>query len=302
MNEAKIVELARSQHGLITTQQARDGGATRQQIWQRVNSGAWMRVRRGVLAVGAAPTSWEMEVMAACLAAGDGVAASHRSAGRALKLVTRSGQIEVLAPEGRQVALTGVATHRSYLFPDSDRTSIDGIPVTSAARTIVDLAPGHAERVVGGWVDDAVRRQLTTLSELRDCVGRLACPGRPRISGLHAALLRRISGYEPGDSELEARIIRLLVEAGLPLPAQQVRVQRPDGSLAFIDLAYPEHRIAIEVDGWSAHGHRGAFDRDRMRANDLTLLGWRVLRFTSATPEATIVRTVRIALGLSRAA
>jgi very-short-patch-repair endonuclease len=68
--------------------------------------------------------------------------------------------------------------------------------------------------------------------------------------------------------------------------------------MAYIDLAYPSHHLALEVDGWAFHGHRAAFDADRLRANDLVLLGWSVLRFTSAMSDAHICATVARALGL----
>jgi very-short-patch-repair endonuclease len=83
------------------------------------------------------------------------------------------------------------------------------------------------------------------------------------------------------------------------MPVQQFRVLRQNGKPAFVDLAYPDARVAIEVDGWDAHGRRNAFDADRARANDLTLLGWRVLRFTSRMSDASILRTIRDALGLT---
>ena len=87
------------------------------------------------------------------------------------------------------------------------------------------------------------------------------------------------------DTELETRMLSGLASAGLPEPVLQHRVLRPDGGDAFIDAAYPEERIALEADGWAAHGGRSAFDPDRARANDLTLLGWELYRFTSTMDE-----------------
>ena len=72
---------------------------------------------------------------------------------------------------------------------------------------------------------------------------------------------------------------------------------RPDGSRAFIDLAYPDQMVAIELDGWEHHSTRSAFDRDRARANDLALAGWRLYRFTWTTTDEVIVDTVARAIG-----
>jgi len=85
------------------------------------------------------------------------------------------------------------------------------------------------------------------------------------------------------------------VAAGLPRPVQQHKL-RVNGRTIRIDLAYPELRIAIEYDGWEYHSTRGAFDRDRARANELELLGWTVLRFTSKSSDTTMVRTIRTAI------
>ena len=87
----------------------------------------------------------------------------------------------------------------------------------------------------------------------------------------------------------------LLVGAGLPRPVQQHEI-RTNGRTIRIDLAYPQARIAIEFDGWTYHSTRGAFDNDRARANELELLGWTVLRFTTKSSDIAIVQTVRTAL------
>ena len=106
----------------------------------------------------------------------------------------------------------------------------------------------------------------------------------------------RLPGFDPGESELEARVLRWLLAAGLPRPESQFRVIAA-GRCLRLDLAYPEHRLGLELDGWDAHGSRGAFDRDRERANEVALIGWRLCRFTSRTTRAAVVRVVSAALG-----
>ena len=105
----------------------------------------------------------------------------------------------------------------------------------------------------------------------------------------------REMGVQPGDSAPEARVARLLVRAGLPRPEQQHPV-RAGGRTYRLDLAYPQAQLAIEYDGWDFHSTREAFDRDRARANDLELAGWRILRFTSRSTDEAIVGTTRAAL------
>ena len=295
MDEFDIVRLARRQHGLATRRQVLAAGLTDDQIDLRVRRGRWERLRRGVYVIGAAERTWEQRVMAACLAGGAGVVASHRTAARLWGLVERSGKVEVLAGQ-RQVRLDGVVGHRSLLLPAVDITMRDDIPVTSVARTIADISVGHSEQTVGTWVDESLRARHLQLLELSSCVARLAGPGRADMATLRDVLDRRLPGYDPGDSELESRALLALADAGLPAPVQQHRVRLQDGRRVRIDLAYPELRLAIELDGWEHHGRRVAFDRDRERANLLVLLGWRVFRFTSTTSDATLVDTVRQAI------
>lgn len=297
MDHHGLRTIALAQHGLATRRQILDLGGTDSLIARRIRTGQWARARRGVIVVGPIAASWEQRVLAACLAAGDGVLASHRTAGRHWGVVDRSGRIEVLAGDERVLALHGVRAHRTLLLPPMDRAVHRGIPVTSVARTLVDLSRGQDQVVVGGWLDDAMRRLELDLRELRSCIARLAGPGRPQPTALIGALAERWAGYDPGDSALEARALLAIARAGLPIPVQQHGVRRPDGGLAFIDLAYPDVMVAIELDGYEHHRTRGAFDRDRARANDLTLLGWRVYRFTWTMADEAIVATVARAIG-----
>ena len=297
MDHHTLRTLALAQHGLATRRQILDLGGTDSLIARRIRSGQWARSRRGVIVIGAVAPSWEQRVMAACLAAGDGALASDRTAGRHWGLVERSGRIQLLAGDERVVVLDGVQAPRTLLLPPMDRAVHRGIPVTSVARTLVDLSVGQDQTVVGRWLDDALRRLELDPRELRSCIARLAGPGRPRPTALIGALAERWAGYDPGDSALEARALLAIARAGLPAPVQQHAVRRPDGQLAFVDLASPDQMVAIELDGYEHHHSRSAFDHDRARANDLNLLGWRVYRFTWTMSDEAIVATVARAIG-----
>ena len=110
----------------------------------------------------------------------------------------------------------------------------------------------------------------------------------------------RLPGYDPGDSDLETRVLRLLVASGFLPPVQQHRLRLGSRTIR-IDLAYPEDRLAIELDGWDHHRTRTAFDDDRARANLLVASGWSVVRFTSRSSDAEIIACTR-AFGISSAA
>jgi hypothetical protein len=299
MDDAAIVRLALHQHGLVTMRQARDLGATPDAVQGQLQRGRWSAVRRGVYAVGAAPRTWEQWALAACLAAGADAFTAARSATRLWGFVDRSGRLEVVIAGERRVRLSQVEVHRSVLLPPVDRAAVRGIPVTSIARTLVDASAGQHPDVVGGWIDAAMRDHGLDLLEIESCLARLAGPGRRDIRSIQAAMARRPAGYDPGESNLEARVIRVLADAGLPPPSLQHPVRRSDGRIARIDIAFPWAMVAVEPEGFEFHRDRSAFDRDRVRGAELTLLGWDVYRVTSSMSDAFIARTVAAALDLA---
>jgi very-short-patch-repair endonuclease len=122
--------------------------------------------------------------------------------------------------------------------------------------------------------------------------------GRPGLARVRRVLDRRLEGG-PSDSELEMRVVRVLRRARMPLPVRQHEVWLGGRLLARADLAYPDRRLLIELDGWSAHGTRRAFQADRRRQNSLVLAGWTLLRFTWADvveSPAAVIDAVRGAL------
>ena len=165
-------------------------------------------------------------------------------------------------------------------IPPEDITTIDGIPVTKPARTLLDLATVEPVEVVERCLDDALRRRLVSLPFLERW---LRNPVNKRHRG--ARILQRLVDARATigvtESPLETRVLELIRDAGLPLPMLQYVVQDGDRFVARLDFAYPEQKVAIEADGFRFHDGRQAFDEDRARANALQVLGWRVLRVTS---------------------
>jgi hypothetical protein len=199
---------------------------------------------------------------------------------------------EILVPSPLWVRLPGVKCHQSTRVADEHRTARQGIPVATPARAIVDLGSALTPYLLGRITDDSLRRGILTLDDLRSAYDLLLRPGRKHLTPIREVLDARPNGYDPGDSDPERDLGRILVAAGLPEPVQQYPVP---GTAYLLDWAYPELRIGMDYDGWAEHGSRSAFDKAAIRGNELAVLGWQDLHFTSAQSPSVVVRTVAAA-------
>ena len=176
----------------------------------------------------------------------------------------------------------------------------DGLRVTSAVRTAVDLARVLPTIEALVTADSALRLGLVEEHELRQ---RLLT-----ADGQAAARLRLVGRHvDPlSGSVLESALRWRFAEGGLPTPLAQYRICHEDGSeVARVDFCWPDQRLVVEADGYAFHSDRFAYRRDRERWNELTRLGWRILRFTwedVRTRPAHVTGLTRWCLGLPRAA
>jgi very-short-patch-repair endonuclease len=154
-----------------------------------------------------------------------------------------------------------------------------GIPCTDPARTVLDLAGVVSPVRLEHAVDDFVRRDLVTHGDLEATLMEHCRRGRNGCGPLRALLDERIGSAAVPDSAWNRDVARLLTRAGLPAPRFEYPV-RVDGHDYRIDLAYPDERLAIELDSVRWHLNRRSFDSDPVRRNRLGLAGWRVLTFT----------------------
>ena len=290
---ARIIWYFQQQLGLITREQCFSCGLTEGQVTHRLRSGTWTELRPGVYALAGVRPSWQQAVLAVALS-GRPAYASHGTAAHlwaARGFLDVPDAIEVVTHLGRVSRLEGVRGHRSGALFDEDLTIRGSVPTVTAARAIVDVSGRVTPVELGYVVDDALRRKLCSLEALRRCAERLGpAPGRS-MNGIHRVLRERLPGYSPGDSDLETRALRALVAGGLPPPRQQHRMLLASRRVR-IDLAYPEQRIAIELDGWDTHRFRSKFDADHARRDDLLVAGWSPLTFTSTMTDEYLVSTV----------
>jgi hypothetical protein len=287
---------AEQQLGLVTTRQARTEVGEHGVRALRAR-GALVRARPRVLRVDGSARSWEQSVMAAVLSGGEGAAASHETAAALWDMPGfRPGigtALHVTVLRGARPRLKGVTVHTTLLAFEVAITR--GVWVTPVARTLVDL-DGHLHPAsLASCVDEMLLRRLVTVAELQAVHDELR-HGSRRSRVMTAILRDRTGDWERAGSRPELAILRWLREVGLPEPVLQHGVDRYR-----VDLAYPEHGIFIEYDGFDAHTTRSRFDGDRRRANELQLsTGAIILRYTSASTREQVVREVTAALARPR--
>jgi hypothetical protein len=304
MSMSTVDRVGRRQLGLITTQQLDSLGLSRVNREHALTTGRLIRVRRGVYRLPGVQLTWETAVLAAVLAAGPDIVASHWSAAAIWDLFDRPTPaattecIHLTGPVQRRVQ--GVSLHRRWLDP-RERARRRSVPVTSSARTLFDLADVMDAEDLGRCTDGALRRRVLNLRELHRLLEVHGGGGRRRLRPLRQVLAERLPGYDPGANDWERRMDRLWEQLGLPGAERQYRVTA-SGRRYRLDRAIPELRLGVEWVGTEFHGQRGRFSQDRIRISDLVQAGWDVVEVTPdwspdrlrATVLAKVVERLRL--------
>jgi very-short-patch-repair endonuclease len=236
-------------------------------------------------------------MLAAVLACERGTVLSHGSAAELIGLWDkRLPVVHVIPPDWSGRKIDGIRWHRVRL-PLPDELEIrDGIPCTNVSRTLVDMAGWTSWSSMRRLVEQAAILRALDVDEIDRILARGRRRGAPRLRRILAPW--RSSGDQPAPklrSRLEARLLPLLVEEGLPRPRCNVRLEI-EGHWLEIDLLWEKQRLAIETDGEETHGTQAAFQRDRWRDQLLIAAGYRTSRITWAQvrdePKAVVKRIV----------
>ena len=277
-----VFALAHGRHGLVTSRELAQAGLTPKAVRHRVRIGWLTRLHRGRLSHGAA----RVAVVAADgrgARHGRGAALSHGAAAAVWEIRSQpAGVTDVLVVRRDVRSREGIRVHRVSEFDERDLSSRHGVPLTTPARTLLDLATILARADLGRAVEQAELRRMTNHEQLTALLTR---------SRSHRGAARLEAVLDPGRqftrSEAERRLLRLVKAAGLPTPAANTWVAGYE-----VDFLWPGERLVVEVDGYAFHSTRAAFERDRVRDADLQAHGYRVLRFTwrrlAEAPEAVI--------------
>lgn len=280
--DVQLAQLAASQHGVFSLPQLVAIGLTASGVRKRVAAGRLHRVHHAVYALVPAPlVSVKGRYVAAVLACGPGAVLSHRSAADLHDLrATSRRNIDVIVPGRTSHRHDGVDVHRSLtLLPGVDVTEIDGIPCTTIARTLLDLAGVVTMPQLERALNQAEAMNVLNLRTLQDQIER------NRTTPAAAKLRQALAFYEPGqaptESGLEEDLLTHLRAADLPLPERQVHIPLDDGEEPIrADFVWRAQRLVLETDGRQFHATARAFETDRRRDQRLARAGWRVVRVT----------------------
>jgi hypothetical protein len=277
-----LAALATEQDAVLAGTQLRELGFSRDQVAARVSNRRLYRVHQGVYSiVHPSKLSAHGRWRAAVYACGPGAVLSHRSAAALLGIRrTDRAATDVTTPRRTGRSRRGINVHRPGRLTDADITVVRGIPCTTVARTLVDLAGVTDRRSVERACDQAERLELFDLRAIEEQLER-AGPRRG-AKRLRAVIAAYKAGQRPSitESELEERFLAIVVRAGLPRPLVNEWILLPDGTLVRVDFLWPAERLAVETDGRDTHARQRAFVSDRDRDQRLTIAGWRPVRFT----------------------
>jgi hypothetical protein len=290
-----LSKIASTQHGLVTRAQAIGAGAGDHTLRRLTREGGLERVERGVYRFTCVPRSLEQRALGACLARRGVVACGLTAMALYGFDGPSAGRTQVLSRSRRRQPRAGRhVLHCTRRLAAGEVVRRRGVPVTSPARTLADVA--------GATSADTLERFLGHLLATRELspaqVERMAAElrGRPAV---RRAIERAGMGVTPG-SVLEHTALRLIRSAGLPDPAPQWPVVDGGELVGVVDFAWPERLVALEVDGYRWHGDPRTFAGDRRRDNRLRELGWQVHRTTWVELQAGAGELVR-QLGLALA-
>lgn len=286
-----VTALADGQYGVASHAQLRACGISASAIDRWAASGRLRRLHPGVFAVGHAVLVPDGRRLAAVLACGDLAVLSDDDGGAVWGLCRSSGsRFHVTVPPGGVAGglRPGIHVHVRALRPE-EATVHEGIPITSVARTLLDLAARSTDEQVAEAVDQAIVLGLYDQRAIDATGGR----GRAGLARLRKVIAARHPQSHASKSGWERTMLPLLQAHGLPRPEVNGWV---DGGRISPDLLWRDRMLAVEWDSWTHHRTRGQFEADHAKTLRLQALGYTVLRFTwrhtQDAPE-TVVAAIR---------
>ena len=270
-----MAELAGHQHGVVSHWQLIALGLGEDAIAYRIASGQLHCIHVGVYALGHRAMTRHGRWMAAALALGPAALLSHRSAASLWQILRYTGAlIHVIAPRtARYDARPGIAVHRPRRIHPDDHAICAGIPVTSVSKTLIDIAPLVSLELLRHAWDEAERQRLFDLGQIKAV--RARSDGRRGLRNIDLLIAERRPLPQITRSRLEQMFLEFCARYGLPIPSMNVWIGEFE-----VDAVFPDHHVAVELDGRDYHSHPTAQERDPVRDLKLQILGYKPTRIT----------------------
>jgi hypothetical protein len=290
IDDSALRAVAETQRGLVTVGQARGLGFTKDQIDRLTDGRRWERLTNRVLRLVGSDRSVGQRAMASVLDAGVGAALGGASA--AAWWGIPGNKLEpfdiVRARDRSRTRIDGDRRHEPTLLPPGHIVTLDGLPVLVPARALFAIAGSKRGGAESPWfvarmermVDNAWSARLVSGRTMHDMLDDVAQRGRPGIRVMRQVLATRGLDYVPPASNLEARVIKILEDGGLPPMRRQVDVGDEEGWIGRVDLRDPDLPVIIEVQ--SERFHSSLIDRqlDGRRIERLRRCGFVVVELT----------------------
>jgi very-short-patch-repair endonuclease len=273
----ELIPLLTAQYGLICRAQLRERSVSRHVVERWVAQRRLERCAPRVWRLAGAPVTWEQRLMVGLLSLGPDATVSHRAAAKLHRLDRATTDVvEFLVPRGQRHGRIDETVHSSKLIRPWDVVVVRGLRVTSATRTVLDLANvgEHPERVMAA-IDSAIRMQLSSPEVIRSRLYDIRRRGRGGVR-----LIDSLLDDAGGHTMLERAFLRAMRDAGLPRPETQVVFRDGNRTVARVDFLYRSWGIVVEVSGQLGHTTPTERARDAQRRNELQDLGFTVYEFT----------------------
>lgn len=265
-----IADFTAKQHGLIARWQARGVGITDHALDDRIRRGQLIHVHAGVYRLRGVPYTQELRWLAAVLAGGPHARLSHSAAAALHGFDVRRARPEITVPYSRMTEIPGIDSHRTRRL--GDLIVVKKIPVTTKARTILDLA-ATMRSGFDLFVQNTVNDGLVAIESLLSILDRKGGRGVDGTVLLRDALADGLVD-ENIQKRLELLIARIVDRARVPKPVRQYELICDDGRQVFLDNAWPDRRIAVEGEGLRWHGNKQQAAKTRARARSITASRW----------------------------
>ena len=293
--EELLREFCSTQYGVVTRRQLLGLGLRAHRLDRLVQSTRLVVIRRGLYQIGPVAAVRGLE-MAALLVGGAMSRLSHGTAAilHELRPAGCATAVEISVSRRMRCSIPGVITHRIGSLREDEALMLDGLRVTTPARTLLDIAGQLSSRDVEQAIASAMRRGLVTRAEMNGMVSRHQTH---RGAAVLRALLEeeRVPAFTRSLAEEE--FLALVRAARLPHPELNVSVMGYE-----VDFLWRPRRLVAEVDGYAFHSSARSFAADRRRDAELIAAGYRVLRFTwPDLNEGRLATAVRLAQALSHA-